>query len=525
MSLKVAVIGSGLSAIGAIKALRARGIRPTVIDRGRRIDSERSTLIKVMASMPPAQWTENKRVDLFGNASINNGTSIPKKMFFGSDFFYGKSLKDAPVISTGTSPPFSYALGGMSCGWGAAILPAQACDLGDWPVSAEELNSYYVKVMADLPYSAKDDGLSLNFPLLKSSTEALKLGEADSWLLDKLQHSVKLKKGETVFGQSRLLVDATTNDSGCKYCGQCMSGCVYDAIYKSGDEILKLEAKEYIEYLPGNLVERLDEECGKVLVTYQDEDGIRHIMKFDRVFVAAGAVNSARIVLNSLGIFDRVLKLSSRGGFVIPMISLRRIPNEWPNRNTQPGLFMEINGKGLENWVHIQISTENELLLQKLGIGVNIKSLVDRLKRLIASHIVVLFVNYHSDNAGSYSLWLEKAKNREAANRLHSVHHKLFPQFRVWLLSWMRLFLVFSRIGLFPLFPFARLNSSAYHVGGTLPMRETPSSEVETDTLGRISKWKGVHIVDSATFPSLPGTTIGLLTMANAYRIVDKLDW
>lgn len=525
MNLKVAVIGSGLSAIGAIKALRALGIRPTVLDQGGQLDGKRADQMNVLASMQPAQWTEQDRVDLFGNASVNGGSSIPKKMVFGSDFFYGKSRKDAPVVSTGTPPPFSYALGGMSCGWGAAVLPAQACDLRNWPISAEELNSYCVKVMADLPYSAKDDGLSLNFPLLNSRAQALKLSAADSWLLDKLQNSIALKKGEIVFGQSRLLVDATATDNGCRYCGQCMSGCVYGAIYKSGDQILKLHANKDIDYLPGSLVERLDEECGKVLVTYKDAEGIRQIMKFDRVFVATGAVNSARLVLNSLGMFKSVLRLSSRGGFVIPILSLRRIPNEWPSCNTQPGLFMEIKGKGLERWVHVQISTENELLLQKLGVVANKASLFARFKLFIASRIVFLFVNYHSDDGGGYSLWLEQAKNGEMANPLHSVHHKLFPQCRVWFLSWIKLFSVFSRIGFIPLFPFAKLNSGAYHVGGTLPMRESPSGPLETDILGRVSKWKCVHIVDSATFPSLPGTTIGLLTMANAYRIVDKIDW
>ena len=54
-------------------------------------------------------------------------------------------------------------------------------------------------------------------------------------------------------------------------------------------------------------------------------------------------------------------------------------------------------------------------------------------------------------------------------------------------------------------------------------MKVKPSGNLETDDLGRISAWKQIHIVDSSIFPSLPGTTIGLLTMANAYRIVDKL--
>ena len=42
---------------------------------------------------------------------------------------------------------------------------------------------------------------------------------------------------------------------------------------------------------------------------------------------------------------------------------------------------------------------------------------------------------------------------------------------------------------------------------------------LETDLLGRPHQTKNVHIIDSSILPSLPATTIGLVTMANAYRI------
>lgn len=523
MSPTVAVIGSGLSAIGAIKALRARDIRPTVIDRGERLDDVRAGKAKALAHKQPAEWSARERHDLGSNSSLRNGSAIPRKLVFGSDYFYGRSDRDAPIESSGNMPPFSYALGGLSAGWGAAVLPAQACDLADWPVSAEELNTYSAKVLAELPYSARDDGLSLDFPLLSSGQEPLRPSCSERWLLDGLDSASVLKQGETVFGQARLLVDANSNGHGCRYCGQCMSGCVYGAIYKAGDEIMALHEKGEIDYLAGHLVQRLDEEGGKVVVTSLDTSGVTHRMTFDRVFLAAGAVNSARIVLDSLGLYEHKVRLLSRGGFVIPMLTLRRVPLDWPECNTQPGLFMELRGKGLDHWVHVQISTENELLLQKLGAGGSRGGVFARIKRFIASHIVLLFVNYHSDHAGSYELWLEQTAQDGHASRLRSVHHKSFPQWNVWRASWMRLLSIFARIGCFPLFPMARLNSGAYHVGGTLPMRAQPTGALETDTFGRVAAWKQVHVVDTATFPSLPGTTIGLLTMANAYRIAYKI--
>lgn len=523
MSPSVAVIGSGLSAIGAIKALRARGIRPTVIDRGERLDEMRTGRVEAMAHKRPAEWTAQERHDLGSNPSVKDGSPIPRKLVFGSDYFYGKSVPEAPIESCGNLPPFSYALGGLSAGWGAALLPPQACDLDNWPVGIEELTEYCAKVLEDLPYSARDDGLSLDFPLLTCGAKALRPSRAESWLLAVLDRASVMKQGETVFGQARLLVDAGRNEHGCRYCGQCMSGCVYGAIYKAGDEIMALHEKGEIDYLPGHIVHRLDEEDGKVVVTSLDAAGGRHRMIFDRVFLAAGAVNSARIVLESLGMHGRKMRLLSRGGFVMPMLSLRGLPIDWPECNTQPGLFMELAGKGLKHWVHVQISTENELLLQKLGIRSIGGGVLACVKRFVASHVVLLFVNYHSDHAGSYDLWLEPAAKGEHAGRLCSVHRKSYPPWKVWRASWMRLLSVFTKIGCFPLFPLARLNSGAYHVGGTLPMKSNPSDSLETDILGRLSAWKQVHVVDTSVFPSLPGTTIGLLAMANAYRIAYKI--
>lgn len=522
MRSSVAVIGSGLSAIGAIKALRAQGIRPVVIDQGELLDDQRTSRIEELARRQPAEWSKQERRDLGSNPSLQDGSSIPKKLVFGSDYFYGKPSAKAPLEFSGNLPPFSYALGGLSAGWGAAVLPPQACDLADWPVEAKELDAYCAKVLAELPYSARDDGLSLDFPLLSSDKEALRPSRSERWLLEALEAASILEKGKTVFGQARLLVNAASSEQGCRYCGQCMSGCVYGAIYKAGDEIMALRERGEIEYRPGHLVQRLVEADEMVVVTSVDVAGTQHSMAFDRVFVAAGAANSARLVMDSLGLYGKKVPLLTRGGFVIPMLSLRRIPSEWPNCNTQPGLFMELRSKGLEHWVHVQISTENELLLQKLGVGADANGLVEHIKRRVASHIVLLFVNYHSDHAGRYVLSLEPPAGGEKASRLISVHHGAYPQWKVWRKSWMQLLSVFAKIGCFPLFPLAKLNSGAYHVGGSLPMRRQPAGDLETDDLGRVRAWKRVHIVDTAVFPTLPGTTIGLLAMANAYRIVDK---
>jgi hypothetical protein len=522
--VSVVVIGSGLSAIGAIKALRSLGIKPTVIDFGQRLEADRARKVEFIAKSPPGDWGAEERDWLNHNHTLKSDLTLPKKLEFGSEYFYGSTRTDAPIQAEGNIPPFSYALGGLSAGWGAAALPPQACDIADWPVDAEELRKYCEIVLEGMPYSAVNDGLSLNFPILNPATKALRPSRADSRLLEWLDKAGVLKKDWLVFGQSRLMVspESTSSQVGCKYCGQCMSGCVYKSIYKAGDEVLALHREGAIEYVSGCLVERLTETDAKVVVSYLDADGRSCSRTFDKVFLAAGAVNSARVVLNSLDIYDQQVRLKSRGGFVVPVFSFRKLPVEWPNCNTQPGLFMEFKGRSLKHWVHLQISTENELLLQRLGIAGSKRGVVGRFMQFVAGHVFLLFVNYHSDHAGTYEMRIVSAGAPGKKNTLHTQHRKSFLQAKVLWVTVTRLMVIFTRIFCITLLPFAKLNSGAYHVGGTLPMKANREGKLDTDILGRVNAWEHIHVVDTSVFPSLPGTTIGLLAMANAYRIVDK---
>ena len=54
-------------------------------------------------------------------------------------------------------------------------------------------------------------------------------------------------------------------------------------------------------------------------------------------------------------------------------------------------------------------------------------------------------------------------------------------------------------------------------------MKSVPIAETDTDSFGTPKGWCRIHVVDSSVFPSLPGTTIGLLAMANAYRIATEV--
>ena len=53
-------------------------------------------------------------------------------------------------------------------------------------------------------------------------------------------------------------------------------------------------------------------------------------------------------------------------------------------------------------------------------------------------------------------------------------------------------------------------------------MQENCKIKTCCNSAGELLGLKGIFIIDTSSFPSIPGSTIGLLTMANAHRIARK---
>ena len=526
--MNIAIIGSGLAAVSTAKFLINRGVKPIILDVGETLGPEKSALIKKMSSVKPEQWNDYERKLVTSNPTVFNKNSFPLKLAFGSDYFYGKSSTSAPVESVDVLPPFSYAKGGFSVGWGAVVQPPDNCDLNGWPVNNSKLNQYYEQILSGLPYSAIDDGLTQNFPVWSSNPDPLPLTRGNESLLNDLKNASLLLKDSIVFGQSRLLVRTSAfNDGvGCQQCGCCMSGCVYGCIYKSNHDIDRLVGRNSIEYVSGVQVQTVQEVGKKINVSLINKHGSYETLSFDRVFLAAGALNSTRIILQSKKIYKTKTLLKSTVGFVAPMLRIKRSPIDWPNANTQPGLFLEYKVADLSNhWVHTQLSTPNELVFEKLKIDPNVNGFLQRVKKCLAEHLIIALCNMHSNHGNGYEIELVKSTSG-GSDKLISNRQQLVKTRRAINKAKWRLFSIGRKIGCYPIIPFIQdsAQEGGYHVGGSLPMRNVPKEETDTNTYGNPKGYTRLHVVDSSILPSLPGTTIGLLAMANAARIASEVE-
>ena len=519
-----AVIGSGLSAIGSIRALIKHGLKPVVIDVGRTLPGEKQEFSKKLALKDPSFWTEEERTRLSFNISVEeNLLSIPEKKVYGSDFFYGSNEPRSELSYQGIKPPFSFAKGGLAEGWGASTLPPSKDDILDWPITYKEIIHYYKEVIDQLSFSAVKDDLDKEFPVLHKSPISLDSSPFDKKLLSKLENISK-RNPNILCGQARLVVNASeSSPSGCKKCGECMSGCVFGSIYKPSSELDELIKNGKVEYLSQLLVTSIEKNQREILkINYLESSGKKGFINAKRIYLAAGAVNSSRIILNSLRTDLKRVSLQTRGGYVVPSLSFSRIGRKWPKANTLPAIFIEQKNSFLQSWSHIQVSTNNELLHRRTS------SLLKKIKslrliiRFFFTRVFTLFVSYHSKHSGRYILSLEILDPKDENPKLNSLYILNKPKFTLRIFSFFELFSLFLKARILILLPFSRLNSGTYHVGGSLPMKSNPKAKNDTDLYGQISQLKRVHIVDSSIFPSLPATTIGILSMANAYRITEK---
>jgi len=522
----IGIIGSGHAGIAAAKALVRRGYKPVILDVGEQLEPRRQELITAFATQPHANWDQTLLRDVTDNPTVKSDR--PVRLAYGSDYVYGRSREWTKDSFCELGPAPSYAKGGYSTVWGGAMLPADSNDLTHWPEQTRNLPQWYSTVLQDLPFSAVDDELASCFPLHASPGPSLKTQPIAHSFLKSLRKSRKIREDSTVtFGKARLAVraDSTKNTNHCTYCGRCLSGCVYNAIQSSSTELDQMIAADQVEYRRGVIVERLKEEGDTISVLSVDLEKVRTTLKFKHLFLAAGALSSTRIFMNSSEIYGHEIQMLTTQGFVLPILRLQHTPFRWPNTNTLTGMFLELKLPHFSrHWIHCQVSQANELVLQKMGFDEHSKALLNRLKRRALGHLMIALCNFHSRDAAHYGLTLSRSQTGETSLQVKAYASKTYPA--ISKATGRRLTRLLLPTGSIPLM-FLKHGSNkrpmGWHFGGSMPMKNQPSQQWETDIYGTPRDWKRLSIVDSSVFPDLPGTTVALLAMANSQRIASEV--
>lgn len=500
------VIGSGPSGVSVATALLDRGRQVLMLDGGRRLDAAARAGRDRLAAIDPDHWSTDDRANW---QAPQFDTPPGQVRRFGSDFAM------EPGAATLVAPEkiglrASHAAGGLSNLWGAAVLPNRAADIADWPITAKDLEPHYKAVAGFMPVSGRADALQDVFPAVSMQDRApLNPSPQAERILQHLEHQeTRLADLHAHAGAARVAVGA-----GCRYCGQCLQGCPWGLIYSATQTLDTLCQHSDFQYR-ACLVRRFTEHADHVSVTLDTGETLRA----DRVFIAAGVLETARLFLMSSPDPGAGLRLQDSQHFFLPSLHRWRTPRR-PDAglyHTLPQIFIELDDPQISpHLVHSQIYTWNEFYAHDLisSYGAKLPG-TGPLWKWLARRLIVAQVFLHSAHSSRIDLTLA------ADRRLTPTVNTSDETERVSDLAAARISQVLKLAGLSPLGFARRLGApgSSFHVGGSVPMAKAPGPG-QSDILGRPKGLSRVHLVDASSLPSIPATTITFSVMANAHRI------
>ena len=508
------VLGSGPSGVAAAAALIARGREVVMLDAGRTIEPGPAALRARMGSREPHEWTDEDRAAIRAAPPSKESGGIHP---FGSDFLF--SVPDCEPFWTDRSDVHalrpSFAKGGLSNGWGSAVLPYRDEDIDAWPIRAADLSPHYDAVAPMLQISGRRDDLAAIFPAyappvdspLPSSTQATRLLTRLSMRREALR-SLGLHFGTA----SKAVAD------GCRQCAMCLHGCPYRLIFSADQAVDALAATGGLVYRPGVYARQFEEDRTGVAVHADGE-----VVRGDRLFVGCGVLPTALLAARSLGLGGQWLSILDSAHFFLPMLHgwSAGDPAAEP-RHSLVQLYWELLDARLDpHLVHAQLYTYNDGFAQDIGrrFGPFVHA-AKPLIELLSRRLIVAQTFLHSDSSPSIGIRIDGPVGQERlAFRAQPNDRTAAVQGRVT----ERLAKAARLAGMIALTPLARLNplGSSFHCGGTFPMRENPKHG-ETDVLGRPAGFRRVHLIDASVFPTIPASTITFSVMANAHRIASQ---
>ena len=519
------IIGSGPAAAGAALALTADPAQDvTVIDVGVTLEADLSTTLNRLATTAEEAWNPADVAKISRQPQYAGAGVLPEKRTYSSDFPFRDVGQLDGITSLGDANPsvVSGAYGGFSNVWGAQVMPFSAATFDLWPVSLHEMGPHYRAAMDEMALAADHDDLAELFPVGEGARRLPRPGARTERVLQRYAaHRALVRSHGITLGRARLAFRAES----CTRCGLCMTGCPYGLIYSSVHTFDRLRAEKRIAYRPGLLAVRLEEVGGAPRVFVHDVGtGRVEWLSADRIFVACGGIGTTRLVLGSLGRFDRAVHLQESVQFVVPAISRNPVSDPRTLRDftlNQFNMVFDATGEGLD-LCQVHFYEYNPAFLG---------SLPSALRNPRGRSLTTALLRRLSVGLGYVPGWSAPrvtviARGAVRPDRLPTLEvsrdgsDRWPPMLRDLVRTMLR---VAPALDLWPVVPKISLSAAgkSYHFGASFPHDQCRTATT-TDRRGLLAAWDNIHLVDASVFPVVPATTFTLTIMANAHRIASE---
>ena len=522
-SAEIIIVGAGPSGTFAAYQLRGRG--PLVLDVGYRaqesaLDGNFYELRKTSSAGGPDLFAEligpgfESLHNVF-HSSLSARLKGPRMRFVTQG-----AAELSPVVAQNFDALMSFAAGGMANAWGAGLYRFTADDLAGYPISVLDLEPYYDAITAKVGISGADDDLSRFFGSARGLLPPVALGASGRAVLRRYtQRRKSLNRRGLYIGLPRLAVLTRDHDGRRAYrydtleCFRPNDPAVYTPTYTL-DELVR---RGEILYERGVLVERYTESSAGISVLARScATGERRTFHCRRLILAAGALNTAKIVLRSND--DHVTRL--------PLLD--------SNRSSIPLVDPWGIGGALDRSVY-SAAMLRAVYAGEHGPGLTHMAVYASVGTLCSDYLFDFPFSARGNIAAAKyltpALLLVQLSYPDAPTLTN--HVRLLPDDRLELRYTSkpasplesRVLGLFRELGYLGALGLCRRltpgNSCRY--AGTLPMTATPVGSYQTDRHGLLSGTHGVYVADAANFTVLPSNSHSFTMMANAMRIADHV--
>lgn len=518
----VVIIGSGPAGVAAALGFAENGIRPCLLDVGISKNPEASEIKENLYEYRRKQDCFHLTIgeDFRGLYNLDKQNKpLPAKLTAPMMAFVTEAAgKLSPITETNFSIIQSFACGGLANAWGAGLYRYTDTDLRKFPIRQEDLNSYYDKLTKEMGITGQVDDLSIYFGSAEYLQKPLNLSFNAYRLFKTYQKKRNILNSKGFYiGRPRLAVLSEPKNGRipCNYSNLefWQPGLPY--IYTPLFTINKLVEENMVVYKRGFLVKSYTKGNGYIgvnAIRLEDNQPVSFFCKY--LILAAGAINSAKIVLATRQDYQTRLKLFDNPAVQIPLVFPFAIGKKLDVNAfglTQLNVVWDQNPFGdlLQCSILELTSLMRAEFFSRLPFSAAANVLL--LRYLLPAMMVMQMFFPSSVQAGA-SLSLRENDTLLIQGATDTVDYLSISK---KILRYLRMVGAFSHSALCVKVPAGH----GIHYAGTLPMTDSPRNEYECDAFGRLNGMDNVFVVDGSLFPVLAAKNHSFTMMANAMRI------
>ncbi len=292
------------------------------------------------------------------------------------------------------------------------------------------------------------------------------------------------------------------------------------SVYRPQYTIDDLQKLPHVRYTPGVIVQRVEETADGIVVFGHRMGDAHTIQRWTakRVIVAAGAVNTARILLQSKDLFDTPVPFVAKPHSYIACLHPALLGAEPEKHQTSLCQLIVTDKQRTINNLGAscaQLYSYRSLLLFRLlgSIPFPVPEALGFLS-LFSPALVLADVRFPATTGDGHTLMLRKTEGQPSIFIRCSK-----PTMRPRLASLKTIKSALKTLGLLPLKTVHMPEASTSHHAGTVPVSEDTTLPLSCDKHGRVQGMRNVYVADASMFRCLPALPHTLTIMANARRV------